>query len=130
MKRMNKFLLWIKQSYCMHDYKITKAEYTGTGMLSGVLQQNSYYVKMTCAKCGHVVTDILSPEYSENIADAFQVVEKFCSASISKLSNGKELTAYLVTEINGKNADGIAITGSFVHSVCLAALLAVMEVDE
>jgi hypothetical protein len=60
--------------------------------------------------------------YSADIAAAWSITEKFYSANVSKLSNGAEFEAYLVTTDGKANIDGYAKAATAEIAICLAAL--------
>ncbi|MBW4478605.1 MAG: hypothetical protein KME54_17535 [Tolypothrix brevis GSE-NOS-MK-07-07A] len=60
--------------------------------------------------------------YSSDIVAAWSITEKFYSANISKLSNGTEFEAYLVTTDGKTNIDGHAKAKTVEVALCLAAL--------
>lgn len=60
--------------------------------------------------------------YSTELEPAWSITEKFYSANISKLSNGAEFEAYLVTTDGKVNIDGCAKAKSVEIALCLAAL--------
>ncbi|MFN6560024.1 MAG: BC1872 family protein [Nostoc sp. ChiSLP01] len=62
------------------------------------------------------------PKYSTDVAAAWSITEKFYSANISKLSNGTEYSAYLVTTDGEANVDGLATAKTVEIALCLAAL--------
>ncbi len=62
------------------------------------------------------------PKYSTDIAAAWAITEKFYSANISRLSNGTEFEAYLVTTDGKSNIDGHAKAKTVEVALCLAAL--------
>ena len=73
--------------------------------------------------------DFLEWKPSENIAHAWQVVEKFYSAHINRFggsNGGKYYDVYMVTEIDGKNADGQVTDTTAPLAISRAALLAVL----
>ena len=77
---------------------------------------------------GYYVMDLhgppeIYPNYSTDISDAWQVVEKFYSMGLNKYSNGKEWRAYLVADIDGKNADGLGVADTAPLAICRAALI-------
>ena len=62
--------------------------------------------------------------YSTDIAAAWSIIEKLYSANVSKLSNGAEFEAYLVTTDGKANIDGHAKAKTIEVALCLAALRA------
>jgi hypothetical protein len=66
---------------------------------------------------------------STDIADAWMVVEKFYSLNLHRYLDGKEFTAYLVTERENKNIDGYGVADTAPLAICRAALKATMRVN-